>query len=186
MKATRMVLALIFAISQHAAAQVVTYDNAGKAIGIIGLNYAGSEFNVVFTDGTYDDLYETTAPYFLGDYGAADGAADAIKDVLNAEETTPRLDTVHSSELLSVPYTRENPTYPLEMQAARTGYNSDYDEWVRYGDITVPRDTVWNSHALFTRVGPVAGPISVPTFPLFGLGILVSLLGLFGLQKLRQ
>ena len=112
---------------------------------------------MVFTDGTYDDLYETTAPYFLGDYGAADGAAAAIQDVLNAEETTPRLDTVHSSELLSVPYTRENPTSPLEMKAARTGYNSDDDEWVRYGDITVPRDTVWNSHALFTRVGPVGG-----------------------------
>jgi len=31
-----------------------------------------------------------------------------------------------------------------------------------------------------------ATPTPVPTLPLFGLGILVSLLGLFGLRKLRQ
>ena len=35
--------------------------------------------------------------------------------------------------------------------------------------------------------GPTIGlPTPVPTLPLFGLGILVSLLGLFGLRKLRQ
>ena len=35
--------------------------------------------------------------------------------------------------------------------------------------------------------GPTIGlPTPVPTAPLFGLGILVSLLGLFGLRKLRQ
>ena len=33
--------------------------------------------------------------------------------------------------------------------------------------------------------GPAA-LVPVPTLPLFGLGILVSLLGLFGLRKLRQ
>ena len=34
---------------------------------------------------------------------------------------------------------------------------------------------------------PSAAPVTpVPTLPLFGLGILVSLLGLFGLRKLRQ
>ena len=32
----------------------------------------------------------------------------------------------------------------------------------------------------------VVAPTPVPTLPLFGLGILVSLLGLFGLRKLRQ
>ena len=31
-----------------------------------------------------------------------------------------------------------------------------------------------------------ATPTTVPTLPLFGLGILVSLLGFFGLRKLRQ
>ena len=31
-----------------------------------------------------------------------------------------------------------------------------------------------------------SAPTPVPTLPLFGLGILVSLLGLFGLRKLRQ
>ena len=35
--------------------------------------------------------------------------------------------------------------------------------------------------------GPTIGlPTPVPTLPLFGLGILLSLLGLFGLRKLRQ
>ena len=33
---------------------------------------------------------------------------------------------------------------------------------------------------------PAPAPAPVPTLPLFGLGILVSLLGLFGLRKLRQ
>ena len=33
---------------------------------------------------------------------------------------------------------------------------------------------------------PTPTPTPVPTLPLFGLGILVSLLGLFGLRKLRQ
>ena len=37
------------------------------------------------------------------------------------------------------------------------------------------------------RVYRFAAPsVPVPTLPLFGLGILVSLLGLFGLRKLRQ
>ena len=36
----------------------------------------------------------------------------------------------------------------------------------------------------FASASSAATP--VPTLPLFGLGILVSLLGLFGLRKLRQ
>ena len=35
-------------------------------------------------------------------------------------------------------------------------------------------------------VAPAPAPTPVPTLPLFGLGILVSLLGFFGLRKLRQ
>ena len=152
MKATKFLMPVVFAVSQYTAAQVVTYDNAGFATGITGLNYAGSEFDVAFTDGSYDDLYGTTAPYFLGDADAADGAADAIQAVLNAEAVAPRLDTVHGSELLSVPHTRATTADPLKMQAARTGYNNG--AWQRYGDIAVERDTVWNSHAVFTRTGP--------------------------------
>lgn len=152
MKATKFLIAVVFAVSQYTAAQVVTYDNAGFATGITGLNYAGSEFDVAFTDGSYDNLYGTTAPYFLGDADAADGAADAIQAVLNAEAVAPRLDTVHSSELLSVPHTRATTADPLKMRAARTGYNNG--AWQRYGDISIERDTVWNSHAVFTRRGP--------------------------------
>ena len=37
-----------------------------------------------------------------------------------------------------------------------------------------------------TPPAPPAAPTPVPTLPLFGLGILVSLLGFFGLRKLRQ
>ena len=37
-----------------------------------------------------------------------------------------------------------------------------------------------------SSVTPAPAPTPVPTLPLFGLGILVSLLGLFGLRKLRQ
>ena len=154
MKATKFLIAVVFAVSQYTAAQVVTYDNAGFATGITGLNYAGSEFDVAFKDGSYDDLYGTTAPYFLDDAGAADGAADAIQAVLNAEAVAPRLDTVHSGELLSVPHTSPYPGYPLEMRASRTGYNPTSGAWQRYGDITIERDKVWNSHAVFTRRGP--------------------------------
>ena len=50
------------------------------------------------------------------------------------------------------------------------GYNSDF-ALVRYAG---------------TPPAPPSAPTPVPTLPLFGLGILVSLLGFFGLRKLRQ
>ena len=45
------------------------------------------------------------------------------------------------------------------------------------------RNNYWRQFGRFPDVSPVT-PVS--TLPLFGLGILVSLLGLFGLRKLRQ
>jgi len=47
--------------------------------------------------------------------------------------------------------------------------------------------TTFSDYSIKHGATPVATPATpVPTLPLFGLGILVSLLGLFGLRKLRQ
>jgi hypothetical protein len=102
----------------------------------------------------------------------------------------PRLDTVHFSELLSVPHTRATTADPLEMRAARTGYNND--AWQRYGDIVIERDKVWNSHAVFTRRGPSdsdgdgypANP--VPIMSPLALVLLAGGLCLFGARRLRR
>ena len=134
----------------------VTYDCSGKATGITSLSYGGLEFKVAFTDGTYDDLYPIKDPYFLGDEDSADGMADALQNVLNSETPTPRLNTEHFSDLLSVPHTRVNPNTPENYIASRTGYNSTDDIWQRYGDITTERDNLWNQHAVFTLIGPAA------------------------------
>ena len=134
----------------------VTYDCSGKATGITSLSYGGLEFKVAFTDGTYNDLYAIKDPYFLGEEDSADGMADALQNLLNSETPTPRLNTAHYSDALSVPHTRVHPDYPENFIASRTGYNSTDDIWQRYGDITTSRDSLWNQHAVFTLLGPAA------------------------------
>ena len=51
---------------------------------------------------------------------------------------------------------------------------------------SVASSSVTPADVASSSVTPAPAPTPVPTLPLFGLGILVSLLGLFGLRKLRQ
>ena len=138
--------------TQTPSANGVTYDCSGKATGITSLSYGGLEFKVAFTDGTYNDLYAIKDPYFLGDEDSADGMADALQNLLNSETPTPRLNTVHHSEVLSVPHTRT----PEEFKASRARYDETDDIWERSGDTALSLDLVWNQHAVFTLIGPAA------------------------------
>lgn len=168
-----------------AEAQVVTYEE-GFATGIVGLSVGSSIYDVVFVDGSYNTIYATNPPVFLGHPAEASAAAAVIQARLNAEPLLPRLNTVHSFEALSVPHTFAAATAPGDMVASRIRLRVGEGLWSQFGDIRVDRDVIWNSHAVFTFSGPVLAPPSpVPAFQTWALWVLAIIAGFLAIRQLR-
>nr|WP_320011709.1 hypothetical protein [uncultured Desulfobulbus sp.] len=133
MRTRNMTISLIIAtwfFSAAAHATPTVMYNGGFAVGIQGLELSGAEYRVDFIEGSYNSIYQYSAPLFLGNESGAAAAADAIMNVLNAEVVTPHIGINPEYEVLWVPYLESAGDFRTEQR----GYSSLTDSWGSYAD----------------------------------------------------
>jgi len=148
------------------ATPVVNYDAGGHAIGISDLTVSGNDYDVSFVFGSYDSVFGTTDPTFLGDPTGANAAADAIGAAMNAEATSPTIGKGASSGVVWTVYSVDVPGD--RYFATQVGYQPS--PWRRFSDftdnLTADRSTEFDwAFAVFT---PVPEPA---TLSLLGLAL---------------
>lgn len=165
-------LSCAVASGAHAAASV-TYSS-GLATGILGLDVGGTAYDVSFTPGSWDTVFASTAPAFLGNYAGANLALNSMVAALNAEPTLPLVANVDPTyQTLMVAYGDYVPV-PGYMIAVNAGPQSATGPWGTYGDFAADKTvdySDWNglswTHATFTASAvPEASSLA-----LMGLGL---------------
>lgn len=133
------VASLAGAGAAHAA--MVTYDGGtGYATGIDNLSLGGSSYHVDFVNGSYNSVYSSMLPMFLGDAGGANDAANAIMDTLNAELAVPEINS-YPNEVLWVPFDLD--ASGDFFFATQTGHDVSSDPWQRYANFMGDTSTTW-------------------------------------------
>jgi len=136
---TRFARSLAFSIGLlsgglAAAAPTVTYFG-GLAFGIQDLVVSGTNYDVSFRFGSYDTVFASDAPTFIGDSGEASAAANALLAVLDAEPAVI-IGGAGRSGILFVPYGDSFQGDATLYLAAQTGYEDGTGtSWRRYGDL---------------------------------------------------
>jgi hypothetical protein len=175
---TKVLAVLAFAgwVSTSHAIPIVTtaacVNDGGSlcATGITNLVIGGDLLDVSFSQLSYDDLFASSDPYFLGDKSGADDAREAMFGALNAAGAPSVIAIPGTSGSASVftPYQLNGATDVFVTVAARTPSSP---LWGASGDGTIPRNA------------PLSGdPNSVFTYATFTLGVPIpTTLALFGL-----
>jgi hypothetical protein len=70
------------------AAPIIEYNSSGEATGVADLAVDGVLFDVDFLDGSYDSVYATEEPFFLGDPTGGNAAIVALGDALIANSVS--------------------------------------------------------------------------------------------------
>jgi hypothetical protein len=160
MLATAAIVASLFTSPLAHAAPVVLYAS-GLAVGIQDLLVDGVFYAVDFRFGSYDAIFATDNPTFLGNALGANHAADSMMAVLNAEAPPPRIGNGSAIGGLWVVYAdiEVNQNDPNQYTAKQLGYQGP--TWQRFGDFSdfksADRTSLNDAFAVFTPQ-----PVSIP------------------------
>lgn len=130
-----MTLALgLLAGSMADAAPTVTYSS-GVAVGIQDLVVDGMNYDVSFEFGSYNTIFSSNAPTFLGNALGANDAANALLAVMNAEPAVTIGSGAGCCGVLWVVLADNYNGDPGMYEATQTGYqDSTGTNWQRYGN----------------------------------------------------
>ena len=114
--------------------KVIYADNTGYAAGIQNLNIDGECLDVRFARGSYNEVFDSSAPRYLGYEANGHHAANEIMAILNGETSTPEINS-SNNEILWIPTDRTRG----EFEAEQLGHNQSALPWQRFGDFSGTR-----------------------------------------------
>lgn len=138
----------------------------------------GMLFDVAFSQLSYNDLFASSDPYFLGDPTGAASAADAIAASLDHSVIGTPLIT---SSFIFIPYAINSLPAFVDVDTVIEG---PLETWTNYSPLSIWRDSdpstsnpdLFVSYAMFTKQdATVAAP---STLALFGIGLVGIGIGL--------
>jgi hypothetical protein len=174
----------LLGVSQAGAATLV--GTTTDATGIDGLVVDGTTYNLTFSDASYNSVYASSAPTFLGNFSGAIDASIALAAALNDLNVLTLTGLVNTVEAAWIPYIHTYPTDPTAVFSTLAVCNpcllaggwsnamnlSDvYDDDLPSGDINV-------DYVVFS-----ATPIPA-ALPLFATGL--GAMGLLGWRRKRK
>lgn len=165
----------LFGAGLSTAAPVVTYSG-GVATGIQDLVVGTTTYDVSFVFGSYNTVFASDAPTFLGDLAGANAAADALKALLDPLPAVTIGSGTGCCGLLWVPYQATATHY----EATQTGYGDAIGaSWQRYGNFSDSRtadrtSANWSFAVLTLNQNTVPEPGSL-ALVLMGLAVAAAL-----------
>lgn len=122
----------LLAGSLAGAAPSITYSG-GVAVGIQDLDVDGLSYDVSFVFGSYNTVFASNSPTFLGDAAAANEAADALLAVLDAAPSVVIGNPGNCCGVLWVAYADQFQGNIGQYEATQTGYQDGTGTtWQRY------------------------------------------------------
>lgn len=126
----------LLAGSLAVAAPTVAYSS-GVAAGIQDLVVAGTTYDVAFVFGSYNTVFASNAPTFLGNPTDANAAADALLAVLDGEPAVKIGSGTGCCGVLWVAFDANFLGDPNRYLATQTGYQDTTGaNWQRFGNFT--------------------------------------------------
>ncbi len=183
---SRLALAATLSLAASATSATVVYDDfTGVALGIANFSFGGTDYDLQFLPGSYESVYGTSTPIFMGDEASATLAKAQIADELNAEPFFPQIAPASTFEVLWLPFAIIPDTPDDQFRSIQIGHSTG-DAWqtfyANFGG-TITRDYSEDHAWYFVKFGDV-GSLGAPQVPLpAGLPLLAGGLALLGLRR---
>ena len=181
-----MALITLLGLSEAGAVTVTLVGTTTDAMGIDGLGVDGVTYNVTFENASYDTVYTSVPPTFLGNFSGAQDAANALASALNSLEVTNLAGLILDfPNVLYVPYAADSfsnqgiaVVCPFQAAICNAG------EWF-FTDVDVtPLPDSFDFFFLDYPVFQVAPTPLPPAFPLFAAGL--GALGWLGWRRKQK
>jgi hypothetical protein len=178
-------VALLTLLGLSEAGAVTLVGTTTDAMGIDGLVVDGVTYNVTFENASYDTVYMTMPPTFLGNFSGAQDAANALASALNVLEVTNLAGLILDfPNVLYVPYVADSfSNQGIAVACPFLAATCNAGEWFTDSDV----DPLPNSFVFFFLDYPVfqVAPTPLPpAFPLFATGL--GALGWLGGRRNRK
>jgi hypothetical protein len=166
---------VLLGVSEASAATLV--GTTTDASGIDGLVVDGATYDVTFISASYDTVYASIAPSFLGENATASDAATALANALNTFAVT---ETTNSTFGLQIPYFDSPGFEDFSDEAFNYDHAVSSADWGAL-DGNPNSDSIDYSYEAFVVFSATPLPSALPLFA-GGLGAL----SLFGWRRKRK